>query len=50
MAKTPDKDDDANSRFVWKPGDIVILPSTDAKSVLSDLRKLAQSDSKEHNV
>jgi hypothetical protein len=47
-----EKDKDT-SRFVWKPGDIVILPPTvppvaaddeKAKAVLADLQKLAQPD------
>ncbi len=59
MADKP-KTDDANSRFVWQPGDIVILPPPDpavpavvppdAKAVLAELRKLAQPDTKEQGV
>jgi hypothetical protein len=46
MADKPTKDDDANSRFVWQPGDIVILPPPDpaAKAIIAELGKLAQPD------
>ena len=60
MADKPkSQDDDANSRFVWQPGDIVItspapavpvIVPPDAKAVLAELRKLAQPDTKgEHS-
>jgi hypothetical protein len=55
MADKPKTDDDANSRFVWQPGDVVILSPAptaepDAKAVLAELSKLAQPDTKEQGV